>query len=534
MARAILALVLVSSACGGSGGGHEHPDAPGDGTSPDGAPLDAPPDAPPDAPTTEGQLAQQAYIKASNTDPSDRFGCSVALSADGSTLAVGAWQEASAATGIGGNQADDSLVAVGAVYVFTRSGATWTQQAYLKASNAGQPDMFGYRLALSADGSTLAVGAMQEASAATGIDGNGADNSAASAGAVYVFARSGATWSQQAYVKASNTDADDKFGTSVALSGDGSTLAVGAEQESSAATGIGGNQADNSAIRAGAVYVFARSGATWSQQAYVKASNTNAFDRFGASVALSDNGSTLAVGASTESSASTGIDGDQLSNGVSGAGAVYVFVRSSATWSQQAYIKASNTGAIDTFGTSVALSADGSTLVATSPLEDSASTGINGNQADNSATNAGAAYVFVRSGTTWTQQAYVKASNTGAGDNFGESVALSADGSALAVGAVGEASAATGINGDQTSNDALTSGAAYVFARSGTTWSQQAYVKASNTRGGSFFGIGIALSGNASTLAVGADGEASGATGIGGDQTSTSASRAGATYVFHR
>jgi hypothetical protein len=140
--------------------------------------------------------------------------------------------------------------------VFTRSGTTWTQQAYVKASNTGADDSFGYSVVLLADGSTLAVGAYNEASAATGIGGNQADNSAGGAGAVYVFTRSGTTWTQQAYVKASNTGADDGFGRSVALSADGSTLAVGAYGEGSAATGIDGNQADGSAVQAGAVYVF--------------------------------------------------------------------------------------------------------------------------------------------------------------------------------------------------------------------------------------------------------------------------------------
>src|SRR6185369_603680 len=91
-----------------------------------------------------------AYLKASNTGASDLFGSSVALSADGSTLAVGAYQEASAATGIGGNQTDNSAGSAGAVYVFTRSGTTWSQQAYLKASNTGAGDFFGSSVALSA------------------------------------------------------------------------------------------------------------------------------------------------------------------------------------------------------------------------------------------------------------------------------------------------------------------------------------------------------------------------------------------------
>ena len=136
------------------------------------------------------------------------------------------------------------------------------------------------------------MGASGESSNATGINGNQADASASQAGAVYVFTRSGTTWSQQAYVKASNTRANANFGGSVALSGD--TLAVGASGESSNASGINGDQADTSAAQAGAVYVFTRSGTTWSQQAYVKASNTRASARFGFSVALS--GDTLAVG----------------------------------------------------------------------------------------------------------------------------------------------------------------------------------------------------------------------------------------------
>ena len=110
--------------------------------------------------------------------------------------------------------------------------------------------------ALSADGSTLAVGADSEGSRSTGINGNQTDNSAPYAGAVYVFTRTGSTWLQQAYIKASNTNADDGFGWSLALSADGSTLAVGALGEGSSATGINGNQLDDSATSAGAVYVY--------------------------------------------------------------------------------------------------------------------------------------------------------------------------------------------------------------------------------------------------------------------------------------
>ena len=494
-------------------------DAARDGIGPDGPPSDA----------ALSAIAQRAYIKASNTNAGDIFGGSVALSADGSTLAVGAVGEASLGFG---NQADNSAANAGAVYVFSRTGMTWTQQAYVKASNAQASDTFGRSVTLSADGSTLAVGAYFESSAATGVGGDQTSNAAADSGAVYVYTRTGLTWSQQAYVKASNTGSGDLFGCTVALSADGSTLAVGAYGEESAAVGIGGNQLDNTASEAGAVYVFTRAGTTWTQQAYVKASNTGAMDLFGYYLALSGDGSTLAVASFYEDGAAIGIDGNQADNTAMDAGAVYVYTRAGTTWTQQAYVKASNTNTSDRFGTSVALSGNGSTLAVGAVLEDSAATGIDGDQADNTVTESGAVYVFTRAAATWTQQAYVKASNTGTNDNFGSSVALSTDGSTLAVGAAFESSAATGIGGDQADNTVANSGAGYVFIRAGTTWMQESYVKASNTGAADFFGYALAMSSDGSTLVFGATNEDSVATGVDGNQADNTAANAGAAYVF--
>ena len=191
----------------------------------------------------------------------------MAVSADGTTIVVGAPHESSAARGINGNQNDTSLYNSGAVYVFTRRGDSVTQQAYIKASNPGLSDMFGMTVALSADGNTLAVSAPWESSKATGVNGDQADDSAPQAGAVYVFTRTGATWSQQAYLKASNTGRvpvgdevgdGDEFGFSLALSADGNTLAAGAVSE---------DGVDDTQAQAGAVYVFTRTGSTWAQQA---------------------------------------------------------------------------------------------------------------------------------------------------------------------------------------------------------------------------------------------------------------------------
>ncbi|HVU26032.1 MAG TPA: cadherin-like beta sandwich domain-containing protein [Opitutus sp.] len=468
-------------------------------------------------PLTIDPIAQQAYLKASNTGGSDFFGQSVAIAGD--TVVVGAPGEASGATGVDGNQSDNSANASGAAYVFVRNGTTWSQQAYLKASNTGANDNFGLSVAIADD--TLVVGAAFESSGAVGVNGDQSDNSASWAGAAYVFVRSGTTWSQQAYLKASNTDRGDNFGLSVAIADD--TVVVGAAFESSSAVGVNGDQSDNSARWAGAAYVFVRSGTTWSQQAYLKASNTES-DLFGSSVAIADD--TVIVGAVWESSSSVGVNGNQSDNSAGQSGAAYVFVRSGTTWSQQAYLKASNTHSLDQFGTSVAIAGD--TAVVGALDEASSATGVDGDQTDHSAASSGAAYVFVRSGTTWSQQAYLKASNADAYDKFGSSVAIADD--TVVVGAPFEGGAATGVNGNGSDNSAGASGAAYVFVRSGTTWSQQAYLKASNTGRNDFFGSSVAVAGN--TALVGAFGEASSATGVDGNQSDNSASASGAAYVF--
>ena len=192
-------------------------------------------------------LKQTAYVKASTSHANDHFGNGgaleghgLALSGDGMTMAVGAPYESSASKGINGNQNDTSLYASGAVYVLSRKNGAWTQQAYIKASNPGQSYRFGHHVVLSQDGNTLAVSSHFEASDAKGINGNQADKSIPQAGAVYVFTRTGTTWTQQAYIKASNTgekstpdhaDEGDQFGFSLALSADGNTLAAGAISE---------------------------------------------------------------------------------------------------------------------------------------------------------------------------------------------------------------------------------------------------------------------------------------------------------------
>ena len=407
-------------------------------------------------------IAQQAYIKAASPGETANFGSSVALSRDGNTLAVAAYYESSAAKGINGNQDDRSIPEAGAVYIFVRNGTTWSQQAYIKASNTGnaavgdayaEGDQFGYSIALSADGNTLAVGAIGEDSNATGVNGNQDDNSANQAGAAYVFTRTGSTWSQQAYIKSTMTRPNVLFGYSIGISSNGDTLAVG---EYDADRGKG------------ALYVLTRSGGTWTHQARIQAENGEVQDSLGYSLALSEDGNTLASGAADEDCLKPGInppgcEHDQETN--TSAGAAYVFVRNGTTWTQQVFLKASNPGKEDWFGVRIAISGDGNTVAVGAQNEDSAAKGINGKQDDDSASEAGAVYLFTRTGTTWTQHSYVKASNTRAGDEFGSSIALTRDGRTLLIGARGEDSGAKGVNGNQADDSVRDAGAAYLFVR---------------------------------------------------------------------
>jgi hypothetical protein len=237
-------------------------------------------------------------------------------------------------------------------------------------------------------------------------------------------------------------------------------LVVGAPGETGPSSGIDGNQTQSPTFyfSNGAAYVFVKSSGVWTQQAYVKPSNTSLGNMyFGSSVAIAED--CMVIGAPSERCSSTGVNGNQfVSDPNPGFGAAYVFRRDVSTWSQEAYLKASNSEANDNFGSDVAVSGD--RVVVSAPNEKSAATGVDGNQADNSIGNAGAAYAFDREDGVWSQRAYLKASNTD-NDTFGTSVAVSG-GVALA-GAPHEDSDATGINGDQNNEDGFRWGAAYAF-----------------------------------------------------------------------
>jgi len=472
---------------------------------------------------------------------------------------------------------------------------TWQPKAiaYIKASNTAKEAQFGYSLALSGDGNTLAVGAVNEGSAAKGVNGVSKET-AVNSGAVYVYTRTPAGWKQQAYLKASNTAGGYQFGNALSLTNDGNLLAVGSIGEASSAVGINANQSDNSMPGAGAVYVFARKGGIWSQQAYVKSSNTGGpvvGYQFGYSVSLSSDGSTLAVGETSDPSNATGTNGEQKNTSLPDSGAVFVFTRDGDSWSQQAYVKPWNTtqrgvlfgysvglsgdgntmgvgtydedrgrGAVyvftrksanwakqmrltasnaepgDSLGCSLAISDDGNTIVVGAFDEDAILPGIQppaaGAHDEADDTSSGAAYVWSRKDGKWSQQAYVKAFNTRINDQFGWALAISRDGNTVAIGAHLEDSGAKGINGDMNDITAEDSGAVYVYTRSGDAWNPAAYVKASNTKPGAEFGIAVALNADGKVLAVGSTKENGGTRGLNGNQKDATAVNAGAAYVY--
>jgi hypothetical protein len=364
----------------------------------------------------DGAAAEQKLTaSASATDA--RFGASVAVSGD--TAVVGAYGKRSA-------------------YVFVRSGGAWTQQQELKASDSAELDSFGWSVAISGD--TALVGAFTDAH-------NGAES-----GSAYVFVRSGGTWTEQRKLTPADPAAGDRFGSSVALSGD--TALIGAYGD------------DERTWEAGAAYVFLRSAGVWTQQQKLTASDGAVEDNFGRHVALS--GDTALIGAPN--------DDDRGNN----SGSAYVFSRSGSAWVQHQKVTASDAAADDYFGAAVSLSGNTALVSALTRF------------------TSGCAYVYVQSQGLWSQQQKLRPADEDAW-YFGASVALA--GNVAVIGAPED----YGVG--------YASGAAYVFTRSGGAWSQRQKLIAPDTSHDDYFGSSVALSGDAAVVGATWDDAAAADTG---------------------
>ncbi|OAI38568.1 hypothetical protein AYO39_03605, partial [Actinobacteria bacterium SCGC AG-212-D09] len=357
-------------------------------------------------------FVQQGKLVGGGAVGTAEHGYSVALSGDGSTALIGA-------------PTDNS--STGAAWVFTRSGSTWSQQGHkLVGNDVVGTARLGASVALSSDGNTALI---------AGPNDNG------TAGAVWVFTRSGSTWTQQGSKLVGTGAVGHAYqGISASLSGDGNTALVGGYYDDG---------------QTGAAWVFTRSGSTWTQQGS-KLVGTGAAGRSsqGWSVSLSGDGNTALIGAPA-------VDINT--------GAAWLFTRSGTTWTQQGS-KLVGTGGVGqpNEGYSVALSHDGNTALIGGPFDYNAT---------------GAAWVFTRAGSTWSQQG---AKLVVSGDALGWGGALSGDGNTAVLGApLGYI------------------GTAWVFLRSGSTWSRQEYLQGTGGRDGSDQGWGVALSADGLTALIG-------------------------------
>ena len=416
---------------------------------------------------------QTAYLKASNPDADDYFGMSVDM--DGDTLVVGAYGEDSAAVGVNGDGNNDSARDSGAAYVFVRKNGRWEQEAYIKASDTATRDYFGVNVAISGD--ALVVGAFRY---------DILNVSAPGPGAAYVFERKQGTWRQTAVLKSSGSATGDQFGLGLAM--EGATIVVGARMEA------GG----------GAAYVFERDGEGWRQSQRLVPQKLPSDAWFGSSVAISRD--TLVIGAQNDSS------------DVRLAGSAYVFERSNGSWNERQRLAPNPASEKASFGYSVAI--DGANILVGAPRYESITTAYQ--------TTAGEVFAYQRVGGSWQQTQVLKAMLPRGTDSFGSGVALY--GSSALIGASGDRSDARGIGADASRRADLYVGAGYLFALEGQTWRQSAYLKASNAESADSFGFGVALSEHGAVLtSVWEDGAAK---GVNGDDTSNSASRSGAAYVF--
>lgn len=339
-------------------------------------------------------------LQPEDLEAADGAGFSVSVSGD--TALVGTMNE------------QRSAPSIGSAYVYTDDGEAWCLQAKLVPDGAepneqwheDRPDDDLFGAAVSLDGDTALVGAQND------------DDTANNSGAAYVFTRRGDAWSQEAKLLADDGDTHDLFGGSVSVSGD--TALVGAHLE------------DDSGFQGGAAYVFTRNGGAWSQETKLLADGGDDVDAFGAAVSL--DGDTALVGAPSESRAELDV------------GAAYVFTYSGSSWTQEAKLVADDAERSDHFGREVDLDGDTALLGAESK--------------DEAGRASGAAYVFTRNGSTWSQQAKLRPDDGQELDRFGFSVGV--DGDRAVVGTFNPIQGATG--------------KAYLFTRDEASWSQAATI----------------------------------------------------------
>lgn len=410
------------------------------------------------------------------------------------TRAIGYFKPTGATTGSFGTQvalsSDGNMLAVAGdslLNLFTRSGGQWSLVQALSFPLAGIPKP------VFADDGTLLVGLY-------GIDGGSPDE-----GQVQVYAQTPGGWTLSDTWNPPTPTHLGSFGAAVGLSRDGTVAVVG----------------ELSPFSAGLFHVYRRSGGVWSREQTVVPAHAGAMSLFGIYANISADGSTIVVGAQQEDSGSTTDEAD-TSTIDAGAAFVYGFDGASGLWTQRAYLKAPTPSAVDFFGAATAISGNGATVVIGARFRDVVGT-----------TNAGAAYVFRRAAGLYAlDQTIVSPQATANGVFGGRGLALTPDGSTLAIGETGDSSAGVGVGAAPTPSGMTSAGATHLYRFVGTAFTHAAYIKASNTGSNDGFGWSLAITPDGRMLAVGANGEGSTATGIGGDATNDGAPGRGAVYLY--
>lgn len=383
-----------------------------------------------------GEWQQQTYLKPSNTSGTAAFGLALAL--DNDTLVVGAYKESSGGSGVNPTT-NGELDRSGAAYVFVRNNGQWEEQAFIKAEDPQELYQYGFSAAIFGD--TMVIGAPGWGLAGPAADGFVVNHE----GAAYIYTRTNGVWSFHSKVTAPFPLGGDRFGQSVIMDED--TIIIGAPGEDSDAQGLNGDQDDDNAESAGAVYIYQKVADEWTLQTFLKSSNNREFDYFGYKLALE--GDLLVVTS----------QGDESNDEPENSGAVYIFSKS-AGWNEVAKIKPNNPTEGLYFGECVAI--NGNFMVVGSDVEDGRGSGIDPDYHDTQNINSGAAYLFELQNSQWNQVAYLKASNVQETGRFGWTCSMGND--FVVVSAFRENTAGRGINPSQNLfNTSEGSGAVHIY-----------------------------------------------------------------------
>lgn len=400
-----------------------------------------------------GQWQFDQAIYANSPRGFSDFGSALSLNHDGTRLVIGA-----------SSDTNDNDFQTGTAYIYELDDSSneWAFITRLSPADDQEFSYFGHSVSVSSDGSVVVIGT-PEAYGENHSDTNIEEGF----GAVYSF-READNWTTPEILRSNSPGTTSHFGAAVSLNEDGTVLAVGEPRATITKDGT-------DFIEAGAAYVFTRttSNDSWTPPGKaIVALLPREENDFGRYLSLSANGTTLAVGVPYDGSAGNRVynlpDSNLPANDDGAAntsGAVYVFQSELDEWEPKAYIKASNAAEDDNFGAAVSLNKEGTLLAVGAPYQNDLTTGINAQQIlDRGDENyAGAAYTFILSDRIWSQQSYLKASNANKEDNFGNAVALSADGRTLAIAAPSEDNGAQGVNGAQSGDKIINSGAVYLY-----------------------------------------------------------------------